>query len=141
MRCTLILQNMGEDMIIGIGIDLVKIDRIDKAGNSRSGFLERVFTEREREYCSRQKYPAQHFAGRFAAKEAVLKAIGTGWSAGVKWTDMEVLHGDGGGPVVNISGRVKDLMDLKGVKQILLSYSHDEGYAVAHVVLVGNATY
>lgn len=141
MRCILILQNTGEDMIIGIGIDLVKIDRIDKAGNNRSGFLERVFTEREREYCSRQKYPAQHFAGRFAAKEAVLKAIGTGWSAGVKWTDMEVLHGDGGGPVVNISGRVKDLMDLKGVKQILLSYSHDEGYAVAHVVLVGNATY
>lgn len=136
----MILQNTGEDMIIGIGIDLVKIDRIDKAGNNRSGFLERVFTEREREYCSRQKFPAQHYAGRFAAKEAVLKAIGTGWSAGVKWTDMEVLHGDGGGPVVNISGRVKDLMDLKGVKQILLSYSHDEGYAVAHVVLVGNAT-
>jgi holo-[acyl-carrier protein] synthase len=141
MRYILILLNMGDDMIIGIGIDLVKIDRIDKAGNNRSGFLERVFTEREREYCYRQKYPAQHFAGRFAAKEAVLKAIGTGWSAGVKWTDMEVLHGDGGGPVVNISGRVKDLMDLKGVKQILLSYSHDEGYAVAHVVLVGNATY
>jgi holo-[acyl-carrier protein] synthase len=128
-------------MIIGIGIDLVKIDRIDKAGKNQSGFLERVFTEREREYCSKQKYPAQHYAGRFAAKEAVLKAIGTGWSAGVKWTDMEVLHGDGGGPVVNISGRVKDLMDLKGVKQILLSYSHDEGYAVAHVVLVGTAIY
>jgi holo-[acyl-carrier protein] synthase len=128
-------------MIIGIGIDLVKIDRIDKAGKNRSGFLERVFTEREREYCSRQKFPAQHYAGRFAAKEAVLKAIGTGWSTGVKWTDMEVLHGDGGGPVVNISGRVKDLMDLRGVRQILLSYSHDEGYAVAHVVLVGNATY
>ena len=127
-------------MIIGIGIDLVKIGRIDRAGKDHSGFLERVFTEREREYCSRQKFPAQHYAGRFAAKEAVLKAIGTGWSAGVKWTDIEVLHGDGGGPIVNISGRVKDLMDLKGVKQIFLSYSHDEGYAVANVVLVGNAT-
>jgi holo-[acyl-carrier protein] synthase len=128
-----------EGMIIGIGIDLVKIDRIDKAGKNHTGFLERVFTDREREYCSRQKFPAQHYAGRFAAKEAVLKAIGTGWSAGVKWTDMEVLHGDGGGPIVNVSGRVKDLMDLKGVKQVLLSYSHDEGYAVAHVVLVGSA--
>jgi len=126
-------------MIIGIGIDLVKIDRIDKAGKSHVGFLERVFTDREREYCSRQKFPAQHYAGRFAAKEAVLKAIGTGWSAGVKWTDMEVLHGDGGGPIVNVSGRVKDLLDLKGVKQVLLSYSHDEGYAVAQVVLVGSA--
>ncbi len=127
-------------MIIGIGIDLVKIDRIDKAVKNHPGFLERVFTEREREYCVRQKFAAQHFAGRFAAKEAVLKAIGTGWSAGVKWTDMEVLHGEGGGPIVNISGRVKDLMDLRGVKQIFLSYSHDEGYAVAQVVLVG-ATY
>jgi holo-[acyl-carrier protein] synthase len=128
---------MEGDMIIGIGIDLVKIDRIDKAGKNQSGFLERVFTARERAYCSRQKFPAQHYAGRFAAKEAVLKAIGTGWSAGVKWTDIEVLHGDGGGPIVNISGRIKDLMDLRGVKQILLSYSHDEGYAVAHVVLTG----
>jgi holo-[acyl-carrier protein] synthase len=123
-------------MIVGIGIDLVKISRIDKAGN-HGGFLERVFTEREREYCSKQKFSAQHYAGRFAAKEALLKAIGTGWSAGVKWTDMEVLHGEGGGPIVNVSGRVKDLMDLKGVKQIFLSYSHDEGYAVAQVVLVG----
>jgi holo-[acyl-carrier protein] synthase len=125
-------------MIVGIGIDLVKIDRIGKAGKNHPGFLEKVFTVQERAYCSRQKFPDQHFAGRFAAKEAVLKAIGTGWSAGVKWTDMEVLHGEGGGPIVNISGRVKDLMDLKGVKQILLSYSHDEGYAVAQVVLVGS---
>lgn len=128
-------------MIVGIGIDLVKIERINKAGKNHPGFLERVFTEREREYCTRQKYPAQHYAGRFAAKEAVLKAIGTGWSAGVKWTDMEVLHGEGGGPIVNVSGRVKDLMDLKGVKQVFLSYSHDEGYAVAQVVLVGTTMY
>jgi holo-[acyl-carrier protein] synthase len=123
-------------MIVGIGIDLVKIDRIDKAGK-HEGFLERLFTDREREYCSRQKFPAQHYAARFAAKEALLKAIGTGWSAGVKWTDMEVLHGEGGGPIVNLTGRVKDLIDLKGVKQVFLSYSHDEGYAVAHVVLEG----
>jgi holo-[acyl-carrier protein] synthase len=124
-------------MIIGIGVDLVKIDRLDRACKSHVGFLERVFTDREREYCSKQKFPAQHYAGRFAAKEALLKAVGTGWSAGVKWTDMEVLHGEGGGPIVNVSGRVKDLLDLKGVKQVLLSYSHDVGYAVAQVVLVG----
>jgi holo-[acyl-carrier protein] synthase len=124
-------------MIVGIGVDLVKIDRIDKAGKNHGGFLERLFTDREREYCSRQKFPAQHYAARFAAKEAVLKAIGTGWSAGIKWTDMEVLHGEGGGPIVNLTGRVKDLIDLKGVKQVFLSYSHDGGYAVAHVVLEG----
>lgn len=124
-------------MIIGIGIDLVKISRIDKAGSNNASFLERVFTASERTYCARQKYPAQHYAARFAAKEALLKAFGTGLSAGMKWTDIEVLHGEGGGPIVNMAGRVKDLADLKGVKQIMLSYSHDEGYAVAQAVLVG----
>lgn len=123
-------------MIIGIGVDLVKIDRIDKAGKNHTAFLERIFTERERAYCKRQKYPAQHFAARFAAKEALLKAFGTGLSAGMKWTDIEVLHGEGGGPIVNLDGRVKDLADLKGVKQVMISYSHDEGYAVAQAVLV-----
>jgi holo-[acyl-carrier protein] synthase len=124
-------------MIVGIGVDLVKISRIEKAGAAHPGFLERVFTQRERDYCNRQKYPAQHYAARFASKEAVLKAFGTGLSAGMKWTDIEVLHGDGGGPFVNVTGVARDLADLKGVKQILLSYSHDEGYAVANAVLVG----
>jgi len=128
-------------MIIGIGTDLVKISRIDKAGGDHPGFLERVFTQKEREYCNRQKFPAQHYAARFASKEAVLKAFGTGLSAGMKWTDIEVLHGEGGGPIVNISGVAKDLADLKGVMQIMLSYSHDEGYAVAHAVLIGGARY
>ena len=128
-------------MIIGIGTDLVKISRIEKAGRDHPGFLERVFTQKEREYCNRQKFPAQHYAARFASKEAVLKAFGTGLSAGMKWTDIEVLHGVGGGPIVNISGVAKDLADLKGVMQIMLSYSHDEGYAVAHAVLIGGARY
>jgi len=126
-------------MIIGIGTDLVKISRIEKAGNGHPGFLERVFTAREREYCERKKYPAQHYAARFASKEAILKAFGTGMTSGMKWTDIEVLRGDGGGPIVNISGAARDLADLKGVKQVLLSYSHDEGYAVAHAVLIGGA--
>jgi holo-[acyl-carrier protein] synthase len=124
-------------MIIGIGVDLVKISRIEQAGAGHPGFLERVFTPREQEYCSRQKFPAQHYAARFASKEAVLKAFGTGLSAGMKWTDIEVLHGEGGGPVVNVTGAARDLADLKGVKQIMLSYSHDEGYAVAYAVLIG----
>ncbi len=124
-------------MIIGIGVDLVKISRIEKAGTGHPGFLERVFTQRERDYCERQKFPAQHYAARFASKEAVLKAFGTGLSAGMKWTDIEVLHGEGGGPIVNISGAARDLGDLKGLRQIMLSYSHDEGYAVAQAVLIG----
>jgi len=128
-------------MIVGIGVDLVKISRIEKAGNSHPGFLERVFTEKEREYCERKKYPPQHYAARFASKEAILKAFGTGLTSGMKWTDIEVLRGDGGGPIVNISGAARDLADLKGVKQVLLSYSHDEGYAVAHAVLIGGGRF
>jgi len=128
-------------MIIGIGVDLVKISRIERAAKEHTAFLERVFTQKERDYCSRQKYPAQHFAARFAAKEAVLKAFGTGMSAGMKWTDIEVLHGGGGGPIVNLFGTARDLADLKGVRQVLLSYSHDEGYAVAQAVLVGGVRY
>ena len=126
-------------MIIGIGVDLVKIDRIEKAGRNHPGFLERVFTQKERDYRERGKYPAQHYAARFAAKEAILKAFGTGMTAGMKWTDIEVLRGVGGGPIVNIFGAARDLADLKGVKQVLLSYSHDEGYAVAQAVLIGGA--
>ena len=128
-------------MIIGIGVDLVKISRIEKAGSGHPGFLERVFTQKERDYCSRQKFPAQHYAARFASKEAILKAFGTGLSSGMRWTDIEVLHGVGGGPIVNLSGIAKDHADLKGVKQIMLSYSHDEGYAVAHAVLIGGARF
>lgn len=128
-------------MIIGIGTDLVKISRIEKAGRDHPGFLERVFTQKEREYCNRQKFPAQHYAARFASKESILKAFGTGLSAGMKWTDIEVLRGEGGGPIVNISGGAKDLADLKGVMQIMLSYSHDEGYAVAYAVLIGGARF
>jgi holo-[acyl-carrier protein] synthase len=128
-------------MIIGIGVDLVKISRIERAGNGHPGFLERVFTQKERDYCDRQKYPAQHYAARFASKEAVLKAFGTGMSSGMKWTDIEVLHGEGGGPIVNLTGTARDLADLRGIRQVLLSYSHDEGYAVAQAVLIGGARY
>jgi holo-[acyl-carrier protein] synthase len=128
-------------MILGIGVDLVKISRIERAGGNHRSFIERVFTQKEQDYCTRQKFPAQHYAARFAAKEAILKAFGTGLSAGMRWTDIEVLHGEGGGPIVNLTGAAKDLADLKGVKQILLSYSHDEGYAVAQAVLVGSARF
>ena len=128
-------------MIVGIGVDLVKISRIEKAGGNHPAFLERVFTQREREYCDRQKFPAQHYAARFASKEAILKAFGTGLGARMRWTDVEVLHGEGGGPIVTVTGAAKDLADLKGVKQILLSYSHDEGYAVAQAVLIGGGIY
>ena len=127
--------------ILGTGIDIIEIKRIRKVIAGNKTFLNRVFTAGEIAYCESKTNKYQHYAVRFAAKEAILKAFGTGMSAGMKWTDIEVLRGAGGGPIVNISGAARDLADLRGVKQVLLSYSHDEGYAVAHAVLIGGARF
>lgn len=123
-------------MIFGIGIDLVKISRIERAVTRwHEHFVDRVFTKKEQEYSYRQSNPYQHLAVRLAAKEAILKAIGTGWSGGIKWTDIEIINNEKGSPVAVVSGRVKDLTELQGVKEILISLSHDTEYAIAQAVL------
>jgi len=125
-------------MILGIGIDLVKVDRIERAVERWSeGFTYRVFTEGELVYSLRQKRPAVHLAARFAVKEAVMKAFGTGWSGGVKWTDVEVVRGESGRPGVVLSGRLGDMGADMGVKEILVSFTHDGDYAVAQAILTG----
>lgn len=125
-------------MILGIGIDIVKVDRIEKAVERWSdSFTRRVFTERELEYCTKQKKPAQHLAARFGAKEAVMKAFGTGHAGGVKWTDVEVLHDEKGKPIVALSGVLRDLAAGMGVSEAMISMSHDTGYAVSQAILTG----
>ncbi|MBI5181987.1 MAG: holo-ACP synthase [Nitrospirae bacterium] len=125
-------------MIFGIGIDLVKIERIKRAVEKwHDHFVGRVFTKKEQEYSFRQSNPYQHLSVRLAAKEAILKAIGTGWSGGIKWTDIEIINNEKGSPVAVVSGRVKDLIELQGVKEILISLSHDTEYAIAQAVLTG----
>ena len=123
-------------MIVGIGIDFVEIGRM-KRTLERQGerFLQRVFTEAEQEYCRAHRDPAPYFAVRFAAKEALFKAIGTGWAQGVKWLDAEVQRDERGAPRLALSGRAKEIAEASGVLSIHISLSHSEESAVAVVIL------
>ncbi len=122
--------------IVGIGLDLVKIERIRAlADRWQERFLARLYTDAERRYCFDRASPYASLAGRFAAKEAVLKAIGTGWSAGVSWQDIQVLNDERGKPVAHVQGRTSALLQQAGVTDIHISLSHDTEYAVAQVLL------
>ena len=124
-------------MIYGVGVDLVKIPRIKEAVKRWDRrFLNRIFTPIEQEYSYRQKQPFLHLAGRFAVKEAVLKALGTGLSSGIRWVEIEVVNQPSGKPEVRVSGKVKTLMRQRGVKEIYVSISHDTDYSVGQAVLV-----
>ena len=94
-------------------------------------FIDRVYTPVEIDYCSQRKSAVQHYAGRWAAKEAILKALGTGWAKGISWTDIEVHNEMGGQPRVRLAGGAKDICESKGITQILISISHCESYAIA----------
>ena len=122
--------------IVGIGLDLVKIERIRAlADRWQERFLERLYTEAERRYCFERASPYASLAGRFAAKEAVVKAIGTGWSAGISWQDIQVLNDGSGKPVAQVQGRAGAMLQEAGVTDIHISLSHDADYAIAQVVL------
>ncbi|WP_444979461.1 holo-ACP synthase [Desulfocucumis palustris] len=120
--------------MLGIGTDIIEIERIEKAVN-RYGFrfLNRVYTAAETGLCSSRKDPYPCYAARFAAKEAVLKALGTGL-AGCRWTDVEVCGTPSGAPEVKLAGRAVELAGAAGVTAVLLSLSHDRGRAVAFAV-------
>lgn len=123
-------------MIIGIGLDLTEISRIDESIR-RFGdrFVRRIFTESEREYCQSKATPVPHFAARFAAKEACAKALGCGVAGGVRWLDMEVTRDAAGKPTLHLQGRAKELAaDLK-VVSIHLSLTHAHAHSAAVVVM------
>lgn len=125
-------------MVIGIGIDLVEIKRI-KASVERSGerFLRRVYTEAEINYCESKRHKYQHYAARFAAKEAAFKALGTGWAQGIAWRDVEVVKETSGRPRLALHGRALDLARERGATGAEVSLSHSDEYAVAQVILLG----
>lgn len=123
-------------MVKGVGCDLVTVARMEKAAQ-RSGFLERVFTVGEIQYCeSRGVQKFASLAARFAAKEAVLKALGTGLREG-RLTDVAVMQNELGQPSVQLSGAIKNLADKQGIKNIQLSLSHEGGQAMAVVIMEG----
>jgi holo-[acyl-carrier protein] synthase len=123
-------------MIHGTGVDIVDISRFQRfVAENNTPLLERVFTRRELAYCSGKKHSAQHFALRFAAKEAFLKAVGTGLRGGLSWQHMEVVNDGLGKPEMLLSGKAAELFADNGLQKIFLSLSHDGNMAVAMLVL------
>jgi holo-[acyl-carrier protein] synthase len=125
-------------MIIGSGIDLVEIERIQSSlERYGSRFLNRVFTEAEQAYCLRKRYAAESLAARFAAKEAAAKALGTGISRGVSWLEIEVSRPLGSRPSLSFHGRAAEIAKGLGVHNATLSLTHTDSLAMASVVLEG----
>lgn len=123
-------------MIVSIGIDIVEVYRINETIQRTPRFVERVFTERERAYCeSKGAASAQSFAARFAAKEAFLKALKTGWRGRITWRDMEILNDAQGVPTMEIKGEARALLEKMGADKIHLSISHTTDHAVAQIIL------
>ena len=122
-------------MIVGLGLDIAEIDRIE-AAITRHGapFLERLFTPGEIAYCEKFKNRCERYAGRFAVKEAAMKALGTGWSRGVRWRDIEVTRESGGKPGLRLEGVAREIADGLGVKQISVTITHSGNLAMAQVI-------
>jgi holo-[acyl-carrier protein] synthase len=121
--------------ILGIGTDIVECLRIaqmiERHGES---FLTRVYTSYEIRYCQSRKMATQHFAGRWAAKEAILKAMGTGLRHGINWNDVEVRASGDGKPIVGMRGAARDMIEQLGIGQILISISHCRTHATAYAL-------
>lgn len=126
--------------VIGVGTDIVECARIgrmiEKHGET---FLSRVYTENEIAYCSGRKAATQHYAGRWAAKEAVFKALGTGWAQGIQWTNVEIVNQQGGKPRISLDGRALEISAQQGIREMLISISHCRSYAVAYATAIGEA--
>jgi holo-[acyl-carrier protein] synthase len=122
-------------MIVGLGVDITLIDRMEAAIARRGrALLERVFTPAEIRYCEKHRHSAERFAGRFAAKEAAMMALGTGWSRGVRWVDIEVVREPSGKPTLKLSGATRAIADGLGVKNIAITITHDGNMAMAQVI-------
>jgi len=123
-------------MIVGTGIDIAEVPRIQRSIERFGGrFLQRIYTAGEIRYCDSKANRAERYAARFAAKEAAMKALGTGWSHGVRWRDCEVVRLPGGRPSISFHGKAGEFAAKLGVKNAALSLSHTAEQAIAQVIL------
>lgn len=122
-------------MVFGIGMDCIEVARIEARVSEDSTFAGKIFTPREREYCAGRHHPAQHYAARFAAKEALFKALGTGWSGGMAFHEVEVLNDDNGRPCLVLSGAVRAFAAHHAIARMHVSLTHVRELACAVVVL------
>ena len=125
--------------VFGIGIDVVEVARID-AAIQRHGdpFLARLFTTAEREYCESRHHPALHYSARFAAKEAVAKALGTGIGKHAGWLDLEIMHDPSGAPKLLLGGAAKTFSIDRGITDIQISLTHAHDYAAANAIAIAD---
>jgi len=124
-------------VIVSIGIDIIEVERVKKVLLRTPRFAERVFTPSERAYCDARgslQIAAKHYAARFAAKEAALKALGTGWSGGIGWQDVEIISKDIGAPAVKLYNIAHELFERSGATVAHLSLSHTAEHAIAQVI-------
>jgi len=125
-------------MIVGMGIDIAEVKRIQAVIEGQGErFLRRVYTPEEVAYCEQFKNKFERYAGRFAVKEAAMKALGTGWSRGVRWVDVEVVRQRGGRPTLALKGEARKIADGLGVKHIAVSITHTAEQALAQVIFEG----
>jgi len=123
-------------MIVGTGIDIAEVPRIaDSIARFGERFLHRVFTDGEIRYCDSKANRVERYAARFAAKEAAMKALGTGWNRGVRWRDIEVVRQPGGRPTITFRGKAAEFAAQLGAKNVSLSLSHTQEQAIACVIL------
>jgi holo-[acyl-carrier protein] synthase len=127
--------------IVSLGLDLTRIERLAEAEAQRGArFLERLFTPGERAYCERRAARRhEHYAGRFAVKEAVMKALGTGWTRGVRWVDIEIVRAPGGPPELCLHGAAAAHARARGIERWHVTITHDAGIAAAVVVAEGHS--
>ena len=127
-------------MIIGLGVDIAEVDRLQAAIERRGeSFLKRVFSPAEIAYCERHRKKFERYAARFAAEEATMKALGTGWGDGVRWVDLEVTRDKKGKPTMALTGRAREIADSMGVRNISLSLTHSGNTAFAQVIFEDQA--
>ncbi len=125
--------------VIGIGIDITECLRIARMIERHGDlFINRVYTADEISYCRNRKQTTEHFTGRWAAKEAILKALGTGWRRGISWRDVEILNEPGGKPIVNVHGGAKSVIEQLGITRLLITISHCRTHATAFAIATGN---
>lgn len=122
-------------MITGVGIDLIEVERVAGKISKNEGFRELVFTPAEITYCEKKANKFQHYAARFAAKEAFLKAIGTGWITGIAFNEIEITNDDQGRPLLILLGKTLQFLEQKGIGKIWVSLSHLSNISSAVVVI------
>jgi holo-[acyl-carrier protein] synthase len=122
-------------VIFGVGTDIIEVARMEKMVARGRQYLETIFTEKERDYCETKARKSEHYAARYAAKEAFLKALGTGWRDGLAFCDIEIINDDLGKPQVLLYGEVKKFFDLHQIRQASISISHIKEIAIAIVIL------